>query len=238
MRIAPFLLVVLATSVIAWIVPQGNPADFIGRVLSSEKAGNCSKAGLEDNELWKAEVKVEKIKEQRGLEERHLIVGDTITIYFRQVRPPRLRLGTNQLYEFALCRSRGNLRDLYGVGSETNCWYVLGSDNISPVSSCDDTNNHGVFNDFPTHIIVISGQAFVTRLEQLIARKKGESDQELLTRFFKEQHVEIQKPTVLELSVDGKFLVVQTTTAENYAKIKGLLAEKFKDECIKVYPTD
>jgi hypothetical protein len=134
MRIALLIIIFLATSVFAWIVPEGNPTDFIGRVLSSEKVGNCSKAKLLDNELWKAEVKVEEIREQQMVE-RHLDVGDTITIYYIQVRPLRFQLATNQLYEFGCCRSHGNLRDLYGIGSETNCWYVLGSDPIYHPSS-------------------------------------------------------------------------------------------------------
>jgi hypothetical protein len=33
--------------------------------------------------------------------------------------PPRLRLGTNGVYEF-MCHNHSNIRDEYGVGNETN----------------------------------------------------------------------------------------------------------------------
>jgi hypothetical protein len=96
------------------------------------------------------------------------------------------------------------------------------------VNFANETNEVAELTPLPTRIYQIGGQNFVVNLDQLINRKTRESNEERLTRFFEEQHIEIFKPSFLWFSADGTCLVIHTT-AENHAKIKSLLSNKFRN---------
>ena len=59
----------------------------------------------------------------------------------------------------------------------------------------------------------IRADAFVRNLKKLETPKSGESDQDLLVRFFREQRIEIQKPAAVFLDGKQGTLLVRTTQA-------------------------
>ena len=60
----------------------------------------------------------------------------------------------------------------------------------------------------------ISADTFVRNLKQLAPPKSGESNQDLLTRFFKDKHIEIQKPAAVFLDEKKDRLLVRMTKAD------------------------
>ncbi len=60
----------------------------------------------------------------------------------------------------------------------------------------------------------IVADVFVRNLKQLTPPKSGEPNQELLLRFLKENHVEIQKPTVVILDPKRDRLHVRATQGD------------------------
>lgn len=133
MRIALSVMLVTTTSVFAFIVPGGEPTTtIIGRVLNTEKfGGDSGKNKIVHWELWKADVKVERVT---GTDTN---IADKVFIYYTQygftnylagrVKPngnPILGLATNGVYEFT-CHNHTNIRDEYGIGTETNALVAL-----------------------------------------------------------------------------------------------------------------
>ena len=137
MRFAPLLLIASAVCLLAWSTPP--TAIFTGRVLTTAKVSDVSfhtnstgglervvaasstndgnKDGRPHLEIWKAEVKVEKIDmESSGLSTN---LAGRIFVYYDQDsstnfvtpygveagRPPRLRLATNTVYTFICNRA-------------------------------------------------------------------------------------------------------------------------------------
>jgi hypothetical protein len=66
-------------------------------------------------------------------------------------------------------------------------------------------------------------------LKQIVTPNTGESDQDLLLRYFKEQNIEMRKPAMVYLILDADILVVHAT-AEDQAKIRSLLSKNFSDD--------
>jgi len=60
----------------------------------------------------------------------------------------------------------------------------------------------------------ISPDAFVQNLKKLAPPKSGESNQQLLVRFFKENHIEILKPAAVFLDEKKERLLVRTTQTD------------------------
>ena len=111
MRIAPFLLIVTAASLLAWTTPP--TVIIIGKVLTTEKVRDFGPDNAAHFELWKAEVKVESASWFRPLAE-DTNIADTVAVYYTQDwstnyvagtelhvgQRARPRLGTNQVYGF------------------------------------------------------------------------------------------------------------------------------------------
>ena len=129
------LLLLFATpaSVLAFIFPGGEPAaELVGRVLATEKVGDFGRDRVIRWELWKAQVKVVRVT---GSDTN---IADRVSLFYTQdwstnyvditgvraERPSRLRLGTNQVYEFS-CHSHTNIKSEYDLGVETNGLCVL-----------------------------------------------------------------------------------------------------------------
>ena len=134
-RIALIIFIATATSIFAWTSPGGEPNTiFAGRVISAEKVGDYGRVELVHWEMWKAKVQVETVKEQ--LPDTSITTSNIVYVYYRQawrtnytsvpvVSPPRLQLGTNQVYEF-MCHNHTDIRGEFGVGTETNGLCVVG----------------------------------------------------------------------------------------------------------------
>jgi len=133
MRIILFFLIVTVTSVLAFTIPGGEPTtSIVGRVLSTEKVGDFGRDKTIHWELWKAQVKVERVT---GSDTN---IADKVAVYYTQDwstnyvdmagmhigLPSRLRLGTNQVYEFA-CHNHTDIKRQFGFGFETNGLRVL-----------------------------------------------------------------------------------------------------------------
>jgi hypothetical protein len=71
-------------------------------------------------------------------------------------------------------------------------------------------------------------ESSVNRLQLLLPPKTGESNQELLLRYFKTQHVEIEKPATLVFDEKNRRLMIHATHAA-LNKIEDLLSENFSD---------
>ena len=82
----------------------------------------------------------------------------------------------------------------------------------------------------PTKIYQIKGEKFMPHLKQLIIPKTGESDENLVLRYFKEQHIEMKWTAKLYWIPEPEVLVVHAT-AEDQAKIKRLLSKNFSFDC-------
>jgi hypothetical protein len=65
-----------------------------------------------------------------------------------------------------------------------------------------------------TRVYNIDTETFIRNLKQTAPRKTGESNQDLLLRFFKDNRVEIHKPSVLFLDEKEQRLIVRTTEAQ------------------------
>src|SRR5437879_4645076 len=133
MRIILFFLSVAVTSVLAFTVPGGEPTtSIVGRVFSTEKVGDFGRNKTINWELWKAQVKVERVT---GTDTN---IADKVVVYYTQDwstnyvditgmhvdLPSRLRLGTNQVYEF-ICHNHTDIRSQFGFGVETDGLRVL-----------------------------------------------------------------------------------------------------------------
>jgi len=68
----------------------------------------------------------------------------------------------------------------------------------------------------------------VSRLQLLLPPKAGESNQELLLRYFKTQHGEIKKPATLVFEEQNKRLMIHATP-DALNKIEDLLSKNFSD---------
>jgi len=71
----------------------------------------------------------------------------------------------------------------------------------------------------------IDPDRFVRNLKKSVSLLEGESNQHLLVRFFKENHVELKKPAKVLLDEERSILSLTTTKAD-HDKIERLLAEK------------
>ena len=90
------------------------------------------------------------------------------------------------------------------------------------------TNSVAELSPLPLQIYRVSSQRFVARLRQLITPKQGESDQDLLLRYFEEQPIKVQRISALQLILDSDCFVVRTTP-ESHAQINSLLSKNFPD---------
>jgi uncharacterized membrane protein YobD (UPF0266 family) len=69
----------------------------------------------------------------------------------------------------------------------------------------------------------------VSRLQLLLPPKEGESNQELLLRYFETQHVEIMKPATLVFEEKNKRLMIHATH-DTLSKIEDLLSKNFSND--------
>jgi len=92
-----------------------------------------------------------------------------------------------------------------------------------------DTNEQYWISPAPIRVYHVSGEKFIPHLKQLVTPKTGESDQDLLLRYFKEQHIKMQKPAMVYLILDADILVVHAPGADQ-AKIESLLSKTFNDD--------
>ena len=92
-----------------------------------------------------------------------------------------------------------------------------------------DTNEPYELTPLPTRVYNINGETFMPHLKQLITPKSGESNQDLLLRYFKDQHIEIKKPAALIMVLEGDSFLIVRTTAHDLAEIKRLLSNDFGD---------
>jgi hypothetical protein len=95
---------------------------------------------------------------------------------------------------------------------------------IAVISLGGDTNGPYELSPLPTKIYHISGEKFMPRLKQFVTPETKESDQDLLLRYFKDQHIEMQKPAFLDLILKADCLVVHSTAADQ-EKISHLLSK-------------
>jgi phenylpropionate dioxygenase-like ring-hydroxylating dioxygenase large terminal subunit len=70
----------------------------------------------------------------------------------------------------------------------------------------------------------VSTDTFVAHLKHLLPPKAGESDTELLVRFFKQKHVEIKPPESIFLNEKMSLLFARATQADQ-KKIEHLVTE-------------
>jgi hypothetical protein len=69
----------------------------------------------------------------------------------------------------------------------------------------------------------------VSRLQLLLPPKAGESNQELLLRYFNTQHVEIKKPATLMFEEKNNRLMIHATP-DALNKIEDILSKNFSDK--------
>ena len=82
----------------------------------------------------------------------------------------------------------------------------------------------------PTIAYYIKGEKFMPHLKQLITPKTGESDENLVLRYFKEQHIEMKWTAKLYWITEPEVLVVHAT-GKDQGKIKRLLSKNFSVDC-------
>ena len=73
----------------------------------------------------------------------------------------------------------------------------------------------------------INGKKFTSHLKQLVTQEKGESDQELLLRYFKQQHIDMEDPASLILDETANKLIVHATV-DDLDKIENVVAKEFQ----------
>ena len=144
------------------------------------------------------------------------------------VKIPRIEINGDTMILVASVNRAG-----YEVGQLVQVTYHRLATDLEPglvfTSFGGNTNEVYELSPLPAKIYHINGAKFMIHLKQLVTPKHGESNQALLLRYFKEQHIEIRKPATLDLMLEGDLLVVRTT-AHDQVEIERLLLKNFSDD--------
>ena len=95
--------------------------------------------------------------------------------------------------------------------------------------SADGVTRLFVFNNpgepLQTRMYMIKPESFVRNLKQLAPPKSGESNQDLLVRYFKENGIDTQKPRKVVLGEKNDWVFVRAVKREQDEKIEELISK-------------